>query len=87
MHECQFKDIITEMHGDVKSLVKEVTTMNGSVKRITEDFNEHKKESDIYRYRITIIWFIMQGIKWTIGGGLLTGVILLIVRFKVLAGG
>jgi len=77
---CKFEDKIIEMHGDIKTLIAEFKSMNGSLRETKEGFDKHKKESEIFRYRITITWFVMQTIKWVIGGGL--GVALLTCVFR-----
>jgi hypothetical protein len=77
---CKFEEKIIEMHGDIKTLVAEFKSMNGSLKDTKKGFDEHKKESEIHRYRITITWFVMQTVKWVIGGGI--GVALLGCLFK-----
>lgn len=77
---CTQQDLLREMSGDIKTLVAEFKSMNGALKETKQGFVEHKKESEVHRYRITIVWFVMQTIKWVIGGGL--GVALLTCFFK-----
>ena len=73
---CTQQDLLREMSGDIKTLVTEFKNMNGSLKDTKKGFEEHQKESEIHRYRITITWFVMQSIKWMIGGGLLGAILL-----------
>ena len=68
---CSQINLLMEISGDIKTLVTEFKAMNGSLRDTEERFKEHEKESKIYRYHITIVWFVMQALKWAIGGGLL----------------
>jgi len=80
MQPCKFEDKIIEMHGDIKCLLSEFKAMNGKLYQTKTDMDDHKKESEIHRYRITVIWFIMQGIKWAVGGGILTTLIMFLLH-------
>lgn len=79
---CKFEDKIIEMHGDVKCLLSEFRAMNGNLKETKSEMEEHKKESEIHRYRITILWFIAQGIKYSLGAGFLVTIILFFFKLK-----
>jgi len=80
-HECKQEDVVREMSGDIKSLLSEFRAMNGQLKQTQKDFRVHETESDGFRYKITIMWFIMQGIKWTIGGGVLSTLLVLLYKY------
>lgn len=77
---CKFEDKIIEMHGDIKKLVAEFKAMNGTLIKTQNNFCDHETESKIHRYRITILWFIAQGIKYALGGGFLITLILFLVK-------
>jgi len=79
-HVCNKEDLLLEMHGDVKTLVAEFKAMNGTLKETKNDIEKHKEESELHRYRITVLWFVAQGIKWAIGGGILTTLLFFIFK-------
>jgi len=66
----EIEKMVIEMHGDIKTLVSEFKALNGTVKENKENITKHELESKIYRYRIDITWFILQGIKWALVSGL-----------------
>lgn len=66
MEECKFENLIIEMAGDVKVLVSEFKNMNGSLRDTRQNFEDHKKDSKLYRSKIDTIWSVLHTVKWTI---------------------
>jgi hypothetical protein len=64
---CKFEEKINEMHGDLKVLVSEFKSMNGSLRETKQGFNEHKHESTDYRNKVNIMWASIHTIKWAVG--------------------
>jgi len=79
-HICDKEDLLREMSGDIKTLVAEFRAMNGSLQRTAKEFEQHRQESELHRYRITILWFVAQGIKWAVGGGCIVTILLYLFK-------
>ena len=69
--EC--KQIFLRLEEKIDSLINRADKINGR-------YEKHINESELHRYSVTILWFVAQGIKWAIGGGILTTLILFIMR-------
>lgn len=74
-HDCKFEERIIEMSGDVKSLVTEFRSMNGTLKKAIEDFETHESDSVPYRRKIDVLWTATAVLGWAIPILLGTGVI------------
>jgi len=66
MEPCSQSDLLREMHGDIKSLVTEFRSMNGSLRETKSGFTEHKVESKLYRSKVDTIWSALHTVKWAI---------------------
>jgi len=82
MEPCKFENRIITMSEDIAEVKQIVKTINGDVQATFQQFKEHEKESKVHRYRITILWFIAQGIKYALGGGFLVTIILYFLNHK-----
>lgn len=69
-HNCKYEEKLLEMYGDIKTLVAEFKAMNGSLKATTEEFKKHDLDSQEFRYKVNITWFILQGFKYALISGL-----------------
>lgn len=65
-HDCKFEDRIIEMAADIKGLLSEFKAMNGSLRDTKKGFDEHQKESKLYRHQVSVLWSALHTIKWAI---------------------
>jgi len=63
-HDCKFEEKIIEMSGDIKCLLSEFKTMNGSLRDTKQRFDKHDDESMSYRHKIDILWSAVHTFKW-----------------------
>ena len=78
---CDKEDLLREMHGDVKVLVKEFQKMNGELVDMRTGFEGHKKESIGYRRKVDMLWAGTHFSKWVIGLMLGTGLLFNVIRY------
>ena len=65
-HFCKFEDRVIEMCGDIKTLVAEFKSMNGSLRNTKTNFEKHDDESDTFRTRVNILWYGLFYTGWII---------------------
>ena len=74
-HVCKFEGNIIEMSGDIKSLLAEFRTMNGSLLRAKERLQTHENDSVGFRKKVDLLWGGVHTAKWIIGLLLGAGII------------
>ena len=66
-HDCKFEDKVMEMYADIKSIMGELRSMNGTVLRNRAMIMEHTHDSVPYRKKVDDIWAVMHTVKWLLG--------------------
>lgn len=83
-HDCKFENTIMEMHGDIKCLLSEFKSMNGSLRETKFKMEKHEDDSTHYRRKIDIIWSAIHTAKWAtlllFGSGIIWKVFEVITR-------
>lgn len=74
-HNCKFEKEIMEMAGDLKVLVSEFKSMNGSLRNTKLESEKHIEEGKTYRHRVDVIWAIIHFLKWLVALMLGTGLL------------
>jgi hypothetical protein len=74
-HDCRFEKDIIEMKGDLKVLVSEFKSMNGSLRNTKIESEKHIEEGKSYRHRVDTMWSIIHFLKWLVALILGTGLL------------
>lgn len=80
---CKFEDKIMEIHGDIKTLVTEFKNMNGKLIDTKIRFDKHETDSVPFRHQITVVWAVLNTIKWSIILLFGTGIIWNVFEFVI----
>jgi len=57
-HDCDFQNVILEMHGKVMSFDNKLDMIHADSKMTKINLNNHIRDSDLYRSKIDILWWV-----------------------------
>ncbi len=63
-HDCRFEEKISDMSGDIKSILTEFKNMNGSLRDTKRDFEKHEKYSTRFRTKVNVLWYGAIVLGW-----------------------